>query len=340
MGVLKGLLQHSRNHYEIINNGQAMGVRMVRRWLVEETPDGVVARDAEVIDKPARLAPLSSPLAWRILQELAKSPDYPNALADRLKVHEQKVYYHVRRLEAAGLLKVVREEPKRGASARVLAPTADAFAVLLKSRVPPVPFPALPRAGVVSRFLEEFSRDGRFEGAIVVGSPYPHGPFLTTARDSPYAVQLGFFLGRMFAAPKGLVTRLDTEVKAAGPGRENMILVGGPVANIITMDLNPHLAVTFDWKQAWRVESSRTHRSYVEEDVGLVAKVRNPWNPERTIVILSGLHYQGTLSSILGLTEFADEVLEGYESGRDFYRVVSGQDRDGDGRIDTVALLE
>lgn len=313
---------------------------MTRRWLVEESETGVVAREAEVIDRPARLGALSSPLAWRILQELARNPDYPNALAERLKVHEQKVYYHVRRLEAAGFLKVVREVPKRGASARVLAPTADAFAVLVRPRGSAVPFPALPHAGTVSTFFQEFSREGKFDGTIVVGSPYPHGPFLTTARDSPYAVQLGFFLGRLFAAPKGLVTRLDTEVKAMGPGRENMILVGGPVANIITMDLNPHLAVAFDWKQAWRVESSRTHRSYVEEDVGLVAKVRNPWNPERRIVILSGLHYQGTLSSILGLTEFAEEILEGYDSARDFYRVVSGQDRDGDGRIDTVSVLE
>ncbi len=313
---------------------------MVRRWLVEEADKGAVAREVEAIDRPARLGALSSPLAWRILQELARSPDYPNALADRLKVHEQKIYYHVRRLEAAGFLKVVREEAKRGASARVLAPTADAFAIVLKSSAAPVPFPALPHAGVVARFFEEFSHDGRFDGAIVVGSPYPHGPFLTTARDSPYAVQLGFFLGRLFAAPKGLVTRLDTEVKAVGAGREHMVLVGGPVANIVMMDLNPHLAVTFDWKQAWRVESSRTHRSYVDEDVGLIAKVRNPWNPERTIVLLSGLHYRGTLSSILGLTEFADEVLDGYEPGRDFYRVVSGQDRDGDGRIDAVSILE
>ena len=313
---------------------------MGRRWLVEETPEGAVAREADVIDRPARLAALSSPLAWRILTELAKSPEYPNALAARLKVHEQKVYYHVRRLEAAGFLKVVREEPKRGASARVLAPTADAFAVLLRPRTAAVPFPALPRAGPVARFLEEFSHGGRFDGTIVVGSPYPHGPFLTTARDSPYAVQLGFFLGGLFAAPKGLVTRLDTEVKAADPGRENMLLVGGPVANIITMDLNPHLSVAFEWKEAWRVESARTHRSYVEEDVGLVAKVRNPWNRERTIVVLSGLHYRGTLSSIVGLTEFSDVVLEGYESGRDFYRVVQGQDRDGDGRIDAVSVLE
>ncbi len=317
-----------------------MGRGMVRRWIVEETGSGVAAHEVEAIDKPGRIGAVSSPLAWRILQEIAKAPDYPNALADRLKVHEQKVYYHVRRLEAAGFLKVLREEPKRGASARVLGPTADAFAILLKSRGAPVPFPAAPHAGAVSRFLEEFSRGGTFDGSIVVGSPYPHGPFVTTARDSPYAVQLGFFLGRLFAPPKDLVVRFDTEVKAIGPGRENMILVGGPVANIVTMDLNPHLAVNFDWKQVWHVESSRTRRTYAEEAVGIVAKVRNPWNRAKTIVVLSGLHYQGTLSSILGLTGFADEVLEGHTPGTDFYRVVSGEDRDGDGRIDAVTVLE
>jgi hypothetical protein len=90
----------------------------------------------------------------------------------------------------------------------------------------------------------------------------------------------------------------------------------------------------------WHVDSSRSHRTYAEEDVGLVAKVRNPWNPDKTVVVLSGLHYQGTLSSILGLTGFPDDVLRGFEPGEDFYRVVSGQDRDGDGRIDAISVLE
>src|SRR3990170_58485 len=107
---------------------------MGRRWLIEETPEGTFGREVALIDKPDRLATLSSALAWRILQELARSPDYPNALAARLKVHEQKVYYHVRRLEAAGLLKVLRTEAKQGAAARILAPTAEAYAVVLKGK--------------------------------------------------------------------------------------------------------------------------------------------------------------------------------------------------------------
>src|SRR5207248_534363 len=157
-----------------------------------------------------------------------------------------------------------REEPKRGASARILAPTADAFAIVLKGRGSPVSSPMLAHAGAVTRFLEEFTRDGTFAGSIVVGSPYTHGPFNPHARDSPSA----------------------------------------------------------------------------DEQVGLIAKVRNPWNADRVIVLLSGLHAVGTMAAILGLTRFADDVLDGFAPGDDFYRVVAGQDRDGDGRLDAVSILE
>src|SRR3970282_2584531 len=102
------------------------------RWLIEETPEGTFGREVALIDKPDRIATLSSALAWRILQELARSPDYPNALAARLKVHEQKVYYHVRRLEAAGLLRIVKTGRKQGASARIRAPRAAACAGVLQ----------------------------------------------------------------------------------------------------------------------------------------------------------------------------------------------------------------
>src|SRR2546430_15520244 len=108
---------------------------------------------------------------------------------------------------------------------------------------------------------------------------------------------MGFFLGRLFAPPKGLVVRLDTEVKALGPGKEDMILVGGPVANIITMDVNPHLAVNFDWKQVWRMEASRTRPPYAHQQVGLIAKGRNPWNHPPGILLPSGPHAAGTMAA-------------------------------------------
>src|SRR3989442_2357001 len=108
-------LQLSDNRYKIVNRMSPFHRNVVRRWLVEETSQGASGREVELLDRPERVAALSSPLAWRILQELAKTPDYPSALAGRLKVHEQKVYYHVRRLEAAvGPPHLPPAAPRRG----------------------------------------------------------------------------------------------------------------------------------------------------------------------------------------------------------------------------------
>ena len=48
----------------------------------------------------------------------------------------------------------------------------------------------------------------------------------------------------------------------------------------------------------------------------------------------------GILSSSLALAEFGEDVLAGHDPETDFYRVVAGQDKDGDGRIDAVSILE
>ena len=257
-----------------------MGMDVSEGTLLESRGNRRISRDARVADAPDALAAATHPMAWRILVELAKSPDYPSALAKRLRVHEQKVYYHINRLRRGGLLRVVREEQGQGAPAKVLAPSAEAFALVLPgsgrafSEVAPL-------TGSLQAFLGEFGEDGALDAWIVLGAPTPHGPFLTAARDSPYGAHLGLFLGRYFGLRRGLAVKLDTEVKAEGLEKGNLILIGGPVANIISLDLNPHLAVT----------------------------------------------------------DHTDSLLRGYGGG-EMYRVVQGLDRDGDGRLDDVNVLE
>ena len=309
---------------------------MRSKLLVDALEADAPTRTVLVTDRPERFAPLSQPEGWKILCELARRPDYPGALAKRLRMHEQTVYYHVHRLAKAGLIHVVREERRQGAVGRIFAPTAEAFGVELPG---PGHGRALARHPIPERvrgFLDTFVREG---GLIVIGSPYQHGPFLTVARDSPYAVDLGLFLGGLGPGAR-ISVRLDTEVKSAGLEGQNLILVGGPVANILALDLNPHLKVTFDWQQAWRMRSSRTGREYAEEGVGLLAKIENPWNAAAEIVMFSGLHYSGTAAAVLALTAFSDRVLRDYAPGREFLRVVQGLDRDGDGRTDSIDVLE
>jgi len=305
--------------------------------VVQGAEGSAVSRRIHLVDDPADLEALTSALAWKIVEELRRQPDFPGSIAKRLRVHEQKVYYHIRRLYGAGLLRVVREEQRRGGICRYYAPTAEAFGIQLKGGGTTVSSPPPPR---LKEFLEGFSRGGVLDALVVVGSPFAHGPFLTVARDSPYAVQLGLRLGQLFAPPPGQVVRLDTEVRAEGTEKANMILVGGPVANILSLDVNEGIKVKFEWRDVWRIRSSITGRVYTEDHSGLIAKVRNPWKEDKHLLLLWGLHYTGTLSAILGLTQFHDKVLDGYSGEGEFYRVVLGLDKDGDGKLDDVQIQE
>lgn len=311
---------------------------MAESILIESRGGRRIAHPALTMSKPESMAAGVHPLAWRILVELAREPDYPNALARRLRMHEQKVYYHVNRLRDAGLLRVVREEHGRGAISRILAPSAEAFALLLPGGGAPLTGPE-PPTGVLRAFLREFARDGTLDAWIVLGAPTPHGPFLTAARDTPYGAHLGLFMGRHFGMRRGLAVRLDTEVKAEGIEKSNLILLGGPVANIVSLDLNPRLAVSFDWREVWRLRSSRTGKAYGDDTIGLVAKVPNPWGEGKWILLLAGLHHTGTIASLLAVTDYAEALLKGYAGG-ELFRVVQGLDRDGDGRIDDLSILE
>jgi len=309
--------------------------------IIFQGPSGsTTVKNIFLVSDPGDLDTISSPLAWKILEELKKKPDFPGSLAKRMKLHEQKIYYHIRRLTSAGILRVVKEEQRRGGTCKYYAPVAEAFGIQLRGKgtqsfdIPSVAPPKL------REFLEDFSKDGVLDSLVVVGSPQPHGPFLTVARDSPYAVQLGLRLGQMFTPPKGLALRLDTEVKAESLEKNNLILVGGPVANIMSLDVNEGTKIRFEWREIWRIRSEITNRIYTEENSGLIAKISNPWKEGRKLLLLWGLHYTGTLAAILGLTQYSEKVLKDYIVDEEFYRVVLGLDKDGDGKLDDVEILE
>ena len=88
-----------------------------KMFLAERGKDGFLSLPAVEI-KPENAKSLSSGLAVRILQLLAEKPMYPIELANSLKVHEQKVYYHIRNLERAGVIRVVKQEGRQGAVAK------------------------------------------------------------------------------------------------------------------------------------------------------------------------------------------------------------------------------
>ena len=84
--------------------------------------------DVEVIDDPAAAVVALDPVRARLLAELAE-PGSAATLAARVGLPRQKVNYHLRTLEAHGLVHVVEERRWGGLTERLLRATAASYVV-------------------------------------------------------------------------------------------------------------------------------------------------------------------------------------------------------------------
>lgn len=287
---------------------------------------------------PAQAKAMTSELAQKILRVLAKEPGYPKDIARKLSVHEQKVYYHVRQMERSGLIKVVRREDVGGTVAKYYALSDPAFVIRFSE------FRKARDAGSLKAeaagFLSPFIKDGRLDASIVVGSPDPHGPEKSRSRDGYCAIDLALFLGTFLEELPSPAVRLDTEITQKEL-EGNMILIGGPIVNKVTARVNPKLVIRFDSRSNWDIISSLTGKSYSQDESGLLVKSKNPFNPEKSLLLVAGKRYSGTKAAMLAFLNRFDELCRGNSANpKVFARVVEGIDADSDGKIDDVEFRE
>src|SRR5258707_1632304 len=81
-----------------------------------------------LIDEPDRVRVALSPLRRRLLERL-RTPASATQVAGELTLGRQRVNYHLRALEKAGLIELVAERPRRGCVERILGARARAFVV-------------------------------------------------------------------------------------------------------------------------------------------------------------------------------------------------------------------
>lgn len=86
-------------------------------------------RDLEILHDPDRVAALMHPERRRLVGALVERPDSATGLARRLDDSRQRLNYHLKLLEEAGLVELARERPRRGVTERVLRPVAERFVV-------------------------------------------------------------------------------------------------------------------------------------------------------------------------------------------------------------------
>ncbi len=84
------------------------------------------APDIAVIDDPAVAASAIDPIKAKILATLAE-PGSASTVAAAIGLSRQKVNYHLRALEAHGLVTLVEERPRRGLTERVMVASARSY---------------------------------------------------------------------------------------------------------------------------------------------------------------------------------------------------------------------
>jgi DNA-binding transcriptional ArsR family regulator len=321
---------------------------MDKELLLREEEKAQKVKEIAIVKDPQKLKMILNKLSWKILVMLSEKEMYPLEISKALKIHEQKVYYHVRKLVNAGAIVVTREEEKKGATAKYYRAVSPAFGIELPQEYKVIKnFSLVSMDERIQKFFKEFIRgDGTFEGKVVVGSPTPHGPFKTSARDGHYASHLTFFLGQFVKMPEEFAIKLDVDVKAEKEEKNNLILVGGPGTNLLAQEVNDYLPIRFNMQPSEEgflfggLVSRKTSHVYTADTVGLVAKILNPWDITKRIMILAGNKAVGTKACVLAVADFWKKTLKGYNGEDTFAKVIQGFDLDGDGKVDSIEVLE
>ncbi|MBW6451850.1 MAG: helix-turn-helix domain-containing protein [DPANN group archaeon] len=311
--------------------------------LIKEINGKFFTKKVKLESEPEKLKGLLNESRWNILKLLAEKPRYPAEIAKMLGLHEQKVYYHIKQLELNGLIEIKSKQERGGVLAKYYTITNSAFALELPyGDVKVADFSLKTQSDKLKMFLYPFVNAGNLNGNIVVGSPDPHGQNQVRARDGHYGIDIGIFLGQFVNMPKEFTTKLDIDIKAENGYSSNLILIGGPLTNIIVSEINNYLPVKFklDLFPYRGLISEKTKKNYDEDSIGIIAKIINPMDKDKSILLIAGNRFNGTKAAVLALTRHTEQVLDKYNGEDNWTCVVSGLDMDGDGKIDNIKILE
>lgn len=92
-------------------------------------PDAPRPTELEVLRDPAQVALLMDPSRRELVSALLERPDSATGLARRLGESRQRLNYHLRVLESAGLIELQEERARRGVSERVMRVVARRFVI-------------------------------------------------------------------------------------------------------------------------------------------------------------------------------------------------------------------
>ena len=319
----------------------------IEKKIIYEKEGKLYEKKIIVFEKQKEIQVLSNPIAWKILRLISDRPRYTAQIAKELEIYEQSAYYYIRKLVSIGAIGESGTYFVKGGTAKLYTATSPAFGIEmewgeklsidynLNDWKKTIEFLA------ARKFLKEFiDENNKFDGLVIVGSPNPHGIFKTSARDGHYAIQLAFFLGNICNLPQGFVVKLDEDAKAEKELEDNnLIIIGGPGTNIVSSEFNRYLPIKFNEENFWSGLVDKPGRIYHQDNLGIIAKFRNPFNHKKSIILIAGVRSIGTKSAVIAFTNFSKKTFSDYSGAeQEWEALVQGYDMDSDGKIDYVDI--
>ncbi len=185
-------------------------------------------RDLCVIDDPASASVALDPVRSRLLAEL-RTPVSAATLAGRLGLARQKVNYHLRTLEAHGLVRVDSEKRWGGLTERRLVATASAYVVSPAALGPVAVDPARTADRLSASYLVALAaRVVREVGQLLRRSEELNKRLATLSIDTEVrfrsAEERAAFSNELTAAVAALVARYHDD--SAPGGRRHRLMIG------------------------------------------------------------------------------------------------------------------
>ncbi|MGH3377300.1 MAG: ArsR/SmtB family transcription factor [Actinoallomurus sp.] len=184
-------------------------------------------QDIAVIEDPAAAEVSLDPIRARLLAELSE-PGSATMLAAKVGLPRQKVNYHLKTLEAHGLVEMIEERRKGNVNERIMRATAAAYVISPTALASVEPDPArAPDQLSASWLLAVAARLVRDMGTLITGAAKARKRVATFAIDGEVrfasAADRAAFAQELSGAVTALVSKYHDE--SAEQGRDHRIVV-------------------------------------------------------------------------------------------------------------------
>ncbi len=306
----------------------------MKNYILKNDGENYFVNDTKLLEDIKDVKNIADEKAITILKKISKKQYKADALSKELKIDKKALNLYLSKMEKAGLVEITQQK-----DTQLVKAVYNSFSYEInQNNVKFDPRSRNKENQYALNFFSKFINNGKFNGYICVGASDPHGEYKSVAKDSHYTAYLGMFLGQFIDLPSSLPIVLDTDVISKNMFKNNLIVIGGPVTNLVTRDINNFLPIKFIKEEGWALKDR--NGIHIRDYEGTIEKIKNPFDKEKDIILIAGVRNIGTLSAILAATRFSNLTFKGYSNEAPWSMMVRGYDIDGDGQIDSIETVK